>query len=56
MATITLSRAELEQIKNSILPSVEDKSFLERKAELKKSEDKLKHWPNTLEAIRIKKE
>lgn len=57
MATITLSRAELEQIKASILPSVENKSFLDRKAELKKkSEEKLKNWPNTLEAIRLKKE
>ena len=57
MATITLSRAELAQIKASILPSVENKSFLDRKAELKKkSEDKLKNWPNTLEAIRLKKE
>ena len=57
MATITLSRAELEQIRASILPSVENKSFLDRKAELKKkSEDKLKNWPNTLEAIRLKKE
>ena len=52
-----LSRKELERIKASILPSVEDNSKLERKKELKKkSEDRLKNWPNTLEALRLKKE
>ena len=57
MSTLTLSKAEIERIKASLLPSVENKSYLDRKAELKqKSEDKLKHWPNTLEALRIKKE
>lgn len=56
VATI-MSKAELERIKASLLPPVVDTSKMERKAELKKkSEERLKHWPNTLEALRIKKE
>lgn len=52
-----MSKAELDRIRASILPSVEDNSKIERKKELKKkSEDRLKNWPNTLEALRIKKE
>jgi hypothetical protein len=55
--TLILSKTEIDRMKASLLPSVENKSTLDRKAELKKkSEEKLKHWPNTLEAIRIKKE
>lgn len=55
--TTVMSRAELDRIRASILPSVEDNSKIERKKELKKkSEDRLKNWPNTLEALRIKKE
>lgn len=55
--TTIMSRAELERIKASILPSIEDNSKIERKKELKKkSEDRLKNWPNTLEALRLKKE
>jgi len=57
MATVTISKAEIERMKASVLPSVENKYALERKAELKKkSDEKLKNWPNTLEALRIKKE
>ena len=53
----TISRNELERIKASVLPSIEDNSKLEKKRALKKkSEDRLKNWPNTLEALRIKKE
>ncbi len=52
-----MSRAELERIKASVLPSIENNSKLERKRALKaKSDERLKHWPNTLEALRIKKE
>ena len=52
-----INRSELERIKASILPSIEDNSKIERKRELKKkSEDRLKNWPNTLEALRLKKE
>lgn len=39
------------------MPSVERNDAAFRKAELKKkSEDRLKNWPNTLEALRLKKE
>jgi len=52
-----MSRAELERIKASVLPSIENNSKLERKRALKaKSDERLKNWPNTLEALRIKKE
>ena len=52
-----MTKAELDRIKASILPSVEDHSRLEKKASLKKkSDDRLKNWPNTLEALRLKKE
>jgi hypothetical protein len=52
-----IARSELERIKASILPSVEDNSKrLKREAMKKRSEDRLKNWPNTLEALRIKKE
>lgn len=52
----TISRSDLERIKNSVKPETQD-SFKDRKAELKKkSEDRLQHWPNTLEALRKKKE
>ncbi len=52
-----ISRSELERIKASILPSVEDHSRIEKKKALKqKSDERLKNWPNTLEALRIKKE
>jgi transposase len=57
MAATIMSKSEIERIKASLLPEVRDTSKLERKAELKKkSEERLKHWPNTLEALRIKKE
>ena len=52
-----MSRAELERIKASVLPSIENNSKLERKKALKaKSDERLKNWPNTLEALRLKKE
>ena len=55
--TTIMSRAELERIKASILPSVEDSSRAEKKLALKKkSEERLKNWPNTLEALRLRKE
>ena len=57
MSTLVLTNKELERIKKSILPPVEDRHVYERRIDLKKkSEDRLKHWPNTLEALRIKKE
>lgn len=55
--TLILSNKEVERIRASILPPVEDRQAYDKKKELKKkSEDKLKNWPNTLEALRIKKE
>ena len=57
MSTLVLTNKELERIKKSILPPVEDRHVYERRIDLKKkSEDRLIHWPNTLEALRIKKE
>jgi hypothetical protein len=54
---VVMTRAELARIKQSIAPLQEDHSRVERKKELKtKSEERLKHWPNTLEALRLKKE
>ncbi len=52
-----MNRSELERIKASILPSTDDNSKNERKRALKqKSNERQKNWPNTLEALRIKKE
>lgn len=53
-----LSRSELQRIKDSVEPSVSDyNSKGEKRAELKKkSNARLQHWPNTLEALRKKKE
>ncbi len=54
---VIMTKAEIERIKASVKPSTEGNSALSRKAELKKkSEDRLKNWPNTLEALRLKKE
>lgn len=55
-ATI-MSVREFESIRESILPPKEDNYKEIRRQELKKmSQDRLKHWPNTLEALRLKKE
>lgn len=44
-------------MRDSITPKSIDFSKTEKRNHLKKlSEDKLKNWPNTLEALRIKKE
>jgi hypothetical protein len=54
---LILSKQELARIKNSVQEFPEDRSQQERRAELKKkSDERLKHWPNTLEALRKKKE
>jgi hypothetical protein len=54
---VVMTKAELARIKQSIAPLKEDHSRVERRKELKaKSEERLKHWPNTLEALRMKKE
>jgi len=54
---VTLSRDELAKMKASVLPPTHDSSkhdLIKRRKEM--SEDKLKNWPNTLEALRKKKE
>lgn len=56
-SSIPISRNELNRIKASVLPPTENNYKNERRAELKKlSQDRLQHWPNTLEALRVKKE
>ena len=48
---------ELNRMRATIENRLEDTSKLERKEQLKKlSEEKMNKWPNTLEAMRIKKE
>lgn len=56
--TLVLTKSELERIRGSLNDHSDSmKSTMNRKAELKKlSEDRVKHWPNTLEAMRKKKE
>ena len=55
--TLVLTKAELERMKRSVQDIPADFSAQERRAELKKkSEERVKHWPNTLEALRKKKE
>ena len=56
MKTI-LTKDELDRMRGSIAPQSVDFSRHERKEHLKRlSDEKVKHWPNTLEALRIKKE
>lgn len=55
--TLILSKSEYERMKLVVEPERQDNSAAMRKAELKRlSDDKLKNWPNTLEAMRKKKE
>ena len=53
-----ISFAELERMRASIAPiSNAERSRIDRKDELKRlSQDRVQHWPNTLEANRTKKE
>lgn len=52
-----LTHNELNRIRNSILPSTENNLRETKKQELKKlSAERVKNWPNTLEALRKKKE
>ncbi len=54
---ITLSKLEFDRIKQSVLPSQETFDYEEKRRNLKKlSNDRMKHWPNTLEATRLRKE
>lgn len=55
--SIILSQDDIFRMKQSVLPVIIDHSKVDRKAELKRLSDaKVKNWPNTLEAMRIKKE
>jgi hypothetical protein len=55
--TLILTKSELERIRNSVQDIPADHSEELRRRELKqKSQERLKHWPNTLEALRKKKE
>jgi hypothetical protein len=55
--TLILSKSELERMKLVVEPERQDNSAALRRAELKRlSEEKVKNWPNTLEAMRKKKE
>jgi len=55
--TLVLSKSELDRMRAMVEPDRQDNSQTIRKQQLKKlSEDKVKNWPNTLEAMRKKKE
>ncbi len=58
MSTVIISADELRRMRNSTKPPDNNASKTAmRRAELKKlSTEKMKSWPNTLEAIRLKKE
>ena len=56
MANVIAS-SEIERIKQSVLPEVVNNDKQLRRIQLKAlSEERLSHWPNTLEAMRLKKE
>lgn len=55
--TLVLSQSDLARMKRSVQSIPEDTSAQDRRAELKRrSEERVKNWPNTLEALRKKKE
>lgn len=53
-----ITYSELERMRASVAPiSSAERIRLDRKEELKRlSEDRIQHWPNTLDANRTKKE
>jgi hypothetical protein len=54
---VLISKDDLNRMKSSILPSTENFSREQKNKHLKKlSNDRVKNWPNTLEALRKKKE
>lgn len=55
---VVISRNEIERMRQSVLPPSETVNVrLEKMKTLKKlSNDRVKNWPNTLEALRSKKE
>ena len=55
--TLVLTKAELERMRATIRGPQGDTTVQDRKAHLKQlSNDRMKNWPNTLEALRKKKE
>lgn len=55
--TLVLTKAELERMRATIRGPQADTTVADRKAELKRmSNERMKNWPNTLEALRLKKE
>lgn len=57
--TLILTKEELDRIRGSVRPKEDQMhaSAIDRKARLKAmSAERVKHWPNTLEALRNKKE
>jgi hypothetical protein len=54
---VMISSGEIERMRRSVQPTTENYAREQKKAHLKHlSNEKLKHWPNTLEALRLKKE
>jgi hypothetical protein len=53
-----ITYSELERMRASVAPiSSDERIRIDRKEELKRlSEDRIQHWPNTLDANRTKKE
>ena len=54
--TTILSRAEIERMKASVSTDPSQKAVSRRDQLKKLSDEKVKNWPNTLEALRKKKE
>ena len=57
MSSVVINRDEITRMRKSVLPPASDttkEDAIKKRKEM--SEDKLKHWPNTLEALRKKKE
>ena len=55
---VVISRSEIERMKRSVLPPAETVNVRQEKMKTLKqlSNDRVKNWPNTLEALRSKKE
>jgi hypothetical protein len=57
MSTVIMSRDELQRIRGSISEAPPNESRNLKRANLKKlSDERQSHWPNTLEALRLKRE
>jgi hypothetical protein len=55
--TLVLTKAELDRMRANIRGPQNDTTVADRKAEMKRmSNERMKNWPNTLEALRLKKE